>query len=195
VPRVVSTDGYPHERTRSIDKRSTLRRLPTSGNPYRKRLVMRSGTDAHRRNTQCRGSFLPTDIHTGTRVVVAPTLRSGRTGTALVRHRQSNGSIPTALAPIAGSRSPLNCTARRVAGERGQARRNLHIAKHAPALTVRMHSPSIGGRSRMSTCRVCRSRSCTLRHSARMRGAPNLGNDRKPAPMQAHRQIGRDTHR
>lgn len=122
------------------------------------------------------------------------TLRPHLTGTPLRAASAVERPHPDGLRPSAGARSPLNCTARRVAGESGQVRRNPYVAKHAPALTVRMHSRSIGGRSRVSTSPGPHAGIPHARHSARMRVAPNRGNGPKPAPEQAHRRIGRGTH-
>lgn len=144
VPRVVSTDGYPHGNARS----------------------------------RCSQPCPEPDRNTASRGIGERTAASRRVARRLPTHAHHR---------IAQRAESLEKAEIR--------RRNPHVANHAPALTVRMHSPSIGGRSRISTSRGSHRIVTHSRHSARMRVAPNRGNGRKPAPVRAHRPLGHDTHR
>ncbi len=177
-----------------IDGGCTRRNPSATGNPYRKRHRARRSADAHRRKSQWRASFRRPDIHTGMRRRLARNLASkGDTDGA------SRGFIGRAAASSRAarrSRVQIHRWVTRCVESREQAKthRNLHVANHAPALTVRMHSPSIGAgagcirpRARM---RQSRARDSRLECAARRTAA----NGAKPAPVQAPRVIGRDTH-
>ena len=81
-----------------------------------------------------------------------------RTGHArhVGRNRRPNDRVLPRRLTIAYSRSPLHCAALRVACERREAQRNLHVADHAPALAVKMHGLSGDSRNRIFTSRHAR---------------------------------------
>lgn len=140
-----------------INHRRAFRRTPTTGNPYWKRLITRSGADAHRLNTQCRESFPRTDIHMGTRVAVARNLALSLTGIPLraasagarphpdglradcrltltielhsapSRWKRQRYDVEIRMSRTTRLRSPLECTALRLGAGAGYRRRGARI--------------------------------------------------------------------
>lgn len=141
-----------------IDSRRTFRSVPPRGNPYRKPLITRSDTEAHRRNTQCRESFRRTDIHMGER---ARSIEEARfegyrrganhtgSGSSPDRARRLTVEIRSAASRFGERISAWTCVLRSIADARFEAYRQgaIHTGSsssraRARMLTVEIHSAS-----------------------------------------------------